>query len=301
MGCGNFKRHPLTSSSFNAYDGSKLKISQEKSIETTVSHISDYAALSFLGAGGFSEVMACKHLPTNSYRALKFISKSKVFSHTKTSSNLLKEVSLLQNLTHPKILHIHEYFEDSDNIYIATELCKGNSLYSRLRKQGNFSETTLQEIYKQVFQALAYIHSQNIVHRDIKPENILLVSPSENTIKVADFGSASELNINKKSKGCYGTSIYLAPEILNGEYNEKVDIWSAGISLYILISGKNPYNEVEKEAIYKKIKENPFQINEICRLEVSKNLKDLLRKMLEIDPDKRISAEEALDHLWFKG
>ncbi|OMJ78572.1 hypothetical protein SteCoe_21596 [Stentor coeruleus] len=264
-----------------------------------LSSLSDYISLSFIGAGAFSEVLKCQHRPSNGIRALKITPKHLLVSSQIDPKSFLKEVLILKKLKHPKIVNYIESFEDKRHYYIVTELCEGDTLYSRLRKIGKFSEKTVLEIMKQVLEGVSYIHSQNVVHRDIKLENILFVSQDRLDLKIADFGNSSTFSHIKKPKGLCGTLHYLAPEVHKKEYDEKVDIWSCGILAYMLLTGKSPYREIASKDIITEIDQKIFAELINCCTELSDDGRDLLNRMLEKDPEKRISASEALMHNWF--
>ena len=156
---------------------------------------------------------------------------------------------------------------------------------------------------KQIFSAVNYCHKSKIIHRDLKPENILISQRNKkgfNTIKIIDFGTA--ILFNKKDKKLAGSIYYLAPEIIskNRNYTEKCDIWSCGIIMYILLSGRPPFNGESDEEILKKIMQNNIDLEKYPWSVISQDAKDLLKKLLQSDLKKRITAEEALNHSWFK-
>ncbi|OMJ91762.1 hypothetical protein SteCoe_5663 [Stentor coeruleus] len=300
MGCVNVKkqtklRMKVTPSSTVVTDNSR-----RSSYELPSPSPSDYEPLSFLGAGGFAEVTACKHIRTKSIKAQKKIPKSKLKPYHLHQSKKPKEVHILESLDHPNIVSFFEYFEDRENYYLITEICKGNSLYSNLIKSGKFSEKKVKESMFQVLQAVEYLHDKKIVHRDIKPENVLLTSSNGSHVKLSDFGSADEIGVNKKLFGGFGSVFYLAPEVIIGEYNEKVDIWSCGVMMWVLLTGKQPYIEKDAKTIKERIVQRPLQPCQIELGGLSCDGLDFMKKMLEVDSEKRISATEALEHKWFE-
>ena len=156
---------------------------------------------------------------------------------------------------------------------------------------------------KQILSAVNYCHKSKIIHRDLKPENILISQRNKkgfNIIKIIDFGTA--ILFNKKDKNLAGSIYYLAPEIIskNRKYTEKCDIWSCGIIMYILLTGKPPFNGDSDEEILKKILQNHLDLEKYPWSVISLKAKDLIKKLLETDTKKRITAEEALNHEWFK-
>lgn len=165
---------------------------------------------------------------------------------------------------HPNIIKLYEYFEDSGYLYLIMEECGGGELFDkiteRLEMRKAFTEREAAGIFKQLMNAVAFCHGQNIVHRDLKPENILLQTKSiDSPIKVIDFGLSKVFtNSDHTMYNKCGTPYYIAPEVLNGYYDEKCDIWSAGVILYILLSGEPPFNGYTDEEIYRKILSKKF-------------------------------------------
>ena len=165
-------------------------------------------------------------------------------------------------------------------------------------------------IIQQVLSAIAYCHGNSIVHRDLKPENLLLDSKNNNIIKVIDFGTSarfvSENGQPAKLTQTFGTAYYIAPEVLNAAdesqanagYNEKCDIWSIGVILYILLSGRPPFDGKDDKEIVRKVKIGHYDLNLPEFKYVSREAIDLMKRMLTYDPDRRVSAEEALKHAW---
>ena len=151
---------------------------------------------------------------------------------------------------------------------------------------------------KQLLSAVNYIHSNNIVHRDLKPENILLDTKKDNIIKIIDWGTARFFDKSKKMNRINGTPYYIAPEVLAEKYDEKCDIWSCGVIMYIMLCGYPPFNAESDELILEKIKKGKFSFPPEEWDSVSPLAKDLVTKMLEFHPSKRLSANEALTHKW---
>ncbi|OMJ79758.1 hypothetical protein SteCoe_20144 [Stentor coeruleus] len=267
---------------------------QVKSFSTA----NDYISVKFLGRGAFSEVMMCKHIPSQEYRALKILKKSTLVDAQYYSDGILKEAVYLEQIRNQNVLKLCDYFEDDLNLYIATEFCESGSLFHHIKKNLTIEEDKAAEIMYQIMLAVDYFHKQHIIHRDIKPENIFITESKDMKIKIGDFGNACHYQPNGKLTGIFGSPYYLAPEVLKGAYNEKIDIWSCGITLYVLLTGKAPYSARDPKTIKQAILTNPFQIDSKTLPIKSGLLRDFLQKLLEIDPEKRISAEEALYHPW---
>ena len=255
----------------------------------------DYDILETVGSGAFATVKKVVHKLTNQTRALKIIKKSE----EEDQKNLIREVNILSKLVHPNIMQIFEYYEDETFFYIITEYCAGGELFDELIKKGSFKEIEASFIMKQIFSAVSYIHSNNIVHRDLKPENILLdTDEGKNIIKIIDWGTARYYDKNKKMNRISGTPYYIAPEVIMGNYDEKCDIWSCGVIMYILLCGYAPFNGETDEKIFEKIKLGKYTFPKKEWDYVSSEAKDLIKHLLEYNPKKRYSANDVLKHHW---
>ena len=160
-----------------------------------------------------------------------------------------------------------------------------------------FTEFQAAEIIFQLLSAVAYCHDRSVIHRDLKPENILLEELDNSlSIKVADFGSSCFLDSKKKLSGCFGSAYYVAPEVLAGEYNEKCDIWSTGVIMFILLTGRPPYNGRDENMILGQVKNTPLQIQKKDWPNLSQDAVDFLQNLLVVSPKSRFSARKALEH-----
>jgi len=150
----------------------------------------------------------------------------------------------LQQLDHPNVIKLYEYFEDEENVYLVCELCAGGELFDRIIKAEFFEEDQAAEIFRQILQALNYCHTQNIVHRDLKPENFLFQTEADDSdLKIIDFGLSKIMEGGRihRMKTRAGTPYYISPEVLAGNYDVSCDMWSAGCMLYILLCGYPPF------------------------------------------------------------
>lgn len=245
-------------------------------------------------------------------RAVKIIKKKALAEDER--KKLKNEAEILRKMDHPNIIKLYEIFEDKKYYYIITEFLTGGELFEKITDEdfyGDFTEKDAANIMQQVFRGINYCHSKNIVHRDLKPENLLLESSvtSESLggkkamkIKIIDFGTSQVFNkeSSKKMEERYGTPYYIAPDVLNKSYTEKCDIWSLGVILYILLVGYPPFNGADDKKIIDAVKKGKYTLDEPEWDDVSEEAVDLVRKCLTYDPDKRVSAAEALEHPWFK-
>jgi calcium-dependent protein kinase len=174
---------------------------------------------------------------------------------------LLSELSILKTIDHPNILKLYEFFEDHKRFFLVTELCTGGELFDKIAEEQSFYEANAAKIIKQILSATNYCHQHYIVHRDLKPENILLNNDSEDPkITLIDFGQALRFDPKKKMTLKSGTSYYIAPEVLNGSYDEMCDLWSIGVILFIMLVGYPPFNGGTDEEISNRIIKGNFSI-----------------------------------------
>ena len=278
-------------------ESTDILIHKENIISHKTSNISkEYTFGKTLGTGAFGQVRLAIHKATKQTRAVKIIPKAKVDIEL-----LVNEISVLSKLSHPNIMQLYEIFDDNTNIYIVSEYCKGGELFDIISNRGNFSEKDACIIMKQLMSAICYSHQNNIVHRDLKPENILMDNDNNDlTIKIIDWGCAQTIKTTKQSNKVDGTAYYIAPEVLKGEYNEKCDIWACGVIFYILLCGYPPFNGETDDEIYLDVLKGEFEFPEEDWSEVSDEAKNLIKKMLTKDVNKRISALDSMQDPWFK-
>ena len=209
----------------------------------------------------------------------------------------------MKKMDHPNIIKIYEVFESERSLYIIMEECKGGEIFDRIiehiQNKQMYSEKDAAIIFQQVMSCIQYCHNKNICHRDLKPENLLYLNPGsekDNPIKVIDFGLSQACD---RLKTKVGTAYYVSPEILNGNYTHLCDIWSAGVILYILLSGDPPFNGPNDSAIYQKVAQMKYTFPENKWKNVSNEAKDLISHML-VPEEKRYTASQVLEHDWFK-
>jgi calcium-dependent protein kinase len=214
------------------------------------------------------------------------------------------EINIMIQADHPNIIKLYEVYEDNRYIFLIMEECSGGELFDRIIERINsknmFTEKEAAAMFKQMMSAICYCHSQNICHRDLKPENLLFLNnKSDSPLKVIDFGLSKIFTSKTENKMTtkVGTAYYVSPEVLQGNYDEKCDIWSSGVILYILLCGDPPFNGGNDNEIYRKIQAKKFSFPSHQWDKVSKDAKDLIKNML-CDPSVRFSAEDVLNHTW---
>ena len=292
--------------SFLSDDESSISISNKLFI-TDISEFlpsKKYKIVDKLGSGSFGKVFLAENKYTKEKVAMKEIKKSN--KDLLSDGEIKDEIDILKSLDHPDIVRIIESFNTKDSYVLVTEYCEGGELYDQVRNQ--LSETQIAVIFKQLLSGLAYLHSHNIVHRDLKLENILIqeIEKSKTTgedlfnIKIIDFGTARIFDNNKKPQSIVGSSYYIAPEVLNQKYGKECDLWSVGVILYMFIVGHAPFDGCDDEEITGNIQKGIYKKDDKRWKKASKEVKDLIQKLLIYNPKKRLTALQALRHPWFK-
>ena len=290
-------------------DTKKLKINKESFVTINKGDITQfYEIVKKIGEGGYGKIYKVKNKESGDIRAMKQIMKSKIPDIEKFQN----EIKILAMVDHPNIVRLFEVIEDDKYFNLIQELCTGGELLSKV--QNTLKEKEVARIFKQVMSAIAYCHEKGIVHRDMKLENILFATENEDSpIKIIDFGLSVLLgkkDINKENdnndlkKYGYkrmttkvGTVYYMSPEVIKGNYDEKCDIWSCGVILYILLSGYPPFNGQSDKDIYNMISQIKYDFNQPVWKNVSKYAKELIKNMLS--PAKnRYTASQVLNSKW---
>ena len=268
----------------------------------TTNNKNNYKRTKILGQGSFGTVFLVKHKILNTYFAMKVIKKT---NKSEKDEVLMNEINILRKMDHPNIVKITDFYTTNTEYILVTEYCPEGELFYEIKNFAPFNEALTGWYMKQILSAVCYCHKLKIIHRDLKPENILISKKNKNgfnLVKVIDFGTAIIFNKNKNDKSLTGSVYYICPEVLskNRNYTEKCDVWSCGIIMYILLTGLPPFNGDSDEEIVTKIKNGRFNMEKYPWPIISSQAKDLIKKLLEFDPNKRITAEEALNHPWFE-
>ena len=265
-----------------------------------------YNFLYKIGNGAFGQVFLAKHKITNENVAIKVIKKREKKTNNeniKNENKLLEEIEVLKNMDHQNIVRIFEFYEGEKYLYMVTEFIEGNDLFKLIKKEGKQTEMTTAIIMFQLFSAINYCNQRKIMHRDLKPENIMIGNKKLYGyihIKVIDFGTAKFYE-NENENKLTGTPYYIAPEVLEKNYNEKCDMWSLGVIMYLLLVGKFPFTGKSKDEIFDNIKECEYDKNILFNNKnISKEARDLIFKLLVINPNERIDSNSVLNDVWFK-
>ncbi|KAG5274591.1 hypothetical protein AALO_G00137980 [Alosa alosa] len=250
-----------------------------------------------LGSGSFSQVFLVKEKKTGNFYALKCV-KKKLLHH----SNLENEINVLRSIKHSNVIGLHDFYETRTHYYLVMELVSGGELFDRIIDRGMYTEKDASHVIRQVLEAVSYLHKNSIVHRDLKPENLLYHNPDEDAkIMISDFGLSKMSDHGVMSTRC-GTPGYVAPEVLAQKpYNKAVDCWSIGVIAYILLCGYPPFYEDNETKLFSKIMKAEYAFHSPYWDEISESAKDFIRHMMEKNPKKRYTTEQALLHPWIIG
>ncbi|MBA0569354.1 hypothetical protein Golob_006790 [Gossypium lobatum] len=254
-----------------------------------------------LGRGQFGVIYLCTENSTGHTYACKSILKRKLTS-LQDKEDIKKEVQIMQHLSgQPNIVEFKGAYEDKDCVNIVMELCAGGELFDRIIAEGHYSERAAAAICRQVVNVVQNFHFMGVMHRDLKPENFLLSSKDEDAmLKATDFGLSVFIEQGKQYRDIVGSAYYIAPEVLRRSYGKEIDIWSAGVILYILLCGVPPFWAETEKGIFDAILEGELSFESDPWPSISESAKDLVRKMLTMDPNERLTAAQVLEHPWLR-
>uniref|UniRef100_A0A2P2JEQ4 non-specific serine/threonine protein kinase n=1 Tax=Rhizophora mucronata TaxID=61149 RepID=A0A2P2JEQ4_RHIMU len=249
-----------------------------------------------LGCGGFAKVYHARNVRTGQSVAIKVINKKRITKPSMTS-NIKREISIMRRLSHRRIVKLYEVLATKTKIYYVMEFVKGGELFAKIAK-GRFAEDLARKYFRQLISAVGYCHSRGVFHRDLKPENLLLDEHGD--LKVSDFGLGAVTDQTRPNVLLHtlcGTPAYVAPEILEnkGYDGAKVDVWSCGVILYVLTAGYLPFNDPNLMIMCKKIYTGEFR----CPKWMSQDLKRFICRLLDTNPNTRITVDEILRDPWF--
>nr|CAA59410.1 serine /threonine protein kinase [Schizosaccharomyces pombe]prf//2110385A protein kinase cds1 [Schizosaccharomyces pombe] len=279
--------------------------SQKNMIKSENSH---YEIIRTLGSGTFAVVKLAVEVNSGKWYAIKIINKRKILltsSEKRATEMFQREIDILKSLHHPGVVQCHEICENDDELFIVMEYVEGGDLMDFLIANGSIDEQDCKPLLKQLLETLLHLHKQGVTHRDIKPENILITNDFH--LKISDFGLAKVIHGTGTFLETFcGTMGYLAPEVLksknvnlDGGYDDKVDIWSLGCVLYVMLTASIPFASSSQAKCIELISKGAYPIEPLLENEISEEGIDLINRMLEINPEKRISESEALQHPWF--
>ncbi|KAL3372660.1 hypothetical protein AABB24_004948 [Solanum stoloniferum] len=254
-----------------------------------------------LGRGQFGVTYYCTENSTGNPYACKSILKRKLVSKN-DREDMKREIQIMQHLSgQPNIVEFKGAYEDRQSVHLVMELCAGGELFDRIIARGYYSEKNAAEIIRQIVNVVNICHFMGVMHRDLKPENFLLTSKDENAmLKATDFGLSVFIEEGKVYRDIVGSAYYVAPEVLRRSYGKEADVWSAGVILYILLSGVPPFWAETEKGIFNTILKGEIDFQSDPWPSISNSAKDLIRKMLTQEPKKRITSAQVLEHPWLR-
>ncbi|ESO01219.1 hypothetical protein HELRODRAFT_81872 [Helobdella robusta] len=261
--------------------------------------VGSYLIGSTLGQGAFAKVKMGLHVYTAKKVAVKIIDKKTCIENSYASKNMKREAKIWKKIDHRNVVKLLDVLETNNGYYLITELCGGSDLKSVISSRicGCLDESESSVYLYDILSAVSYMHGLGIIHRDLKIDNILL--DGRGNVKLIDFGLSCFDSSQSHCRTFCGSPAYAAPELLaNQSYGKKVDVWSIGVNMYVMLTGNLPFtvHPFSVNSIYEKMTNQGMNVIEIS---ISSGQWDLLLKLLAVDPDRRVTADEALQHDWF--
>ncbi|KAK8926599.1 Calcium-dependent protein kinase 13 [Platanthera zijinensis] len=254
-----------------------------------------------LGRGEFGVTYLCMDRDSRELLACKSISKRKLRTAIDVE-DVRREVAIMRHLPRsPSIVSLREACEDDNAVHLVMELCEGGELFDRIVARGHYTERAAAAVTKTIMEVVQLCHLHGVIHRDLKPENFLFANKKENSpLKAIDFGLSIFFKPGEKFSEIVGSPYYMAPEVLKRNYGPEIDIWSAGVILYILLCGVPPFWAETEQGVAQAILRGNIDFKREPWPQVSENAKDLVRQMLEPDPKRRLIATQVLEHTWLQ-
>jgi len=305
----NIMKTVSLSTNNNNSDGSSND-GTKRSRESVINIEEVYQIHEKLGEGAFAVVKKATRKLTNDVVAIKIVNRCSLNQNMEKA--LQQEIAILKELRHDHIMRLDDVVATINHYYLVAEYLEGGELFDRIIDKSSYNESEACDVCQILFEALSYMHSRHIVHRDLKPENLLLRSKeSDSDIKIADFGFAKQIIVDKHKqhdddaysclKTMCGTPGYVAPEILcRRPYGTKCDMWSMGVIIFTMMCGYQPFYHENRKKLLRLCVRGEFEFDEEYWGEVSAEAKDMIRSLIEVDPRKRASAEDILSHPWMK-
>eukprot|EP01051_Picozoa_sp_SAG22_P002709 SAG22_NODE_123_length_18914_cov_28.993410_9_plen_576_part_00 len=287
-----------------SYSSKQLTLGDRPPVSWPDLTLSDLDIGEILGSGTTGAVKLAVHIPTGMKCAVKIIAKRKFFFNKQLEESTKREIEILnqmREMNHKNIVKCFGHIDDPGYIYIAMELCEGGELLEQLEHLGKYTEEDTSEVIRNLVSTLEYLHGAGIVHRDIKPENLLLADSTDLcNVKVADFGLANVLDgDNAQTNTVCGSPAYMAPEVQSGGmYSGACDLWSVGVMMYLMLSGKLPFQGADSA---QKMADEEYDFDDVIWDAVSDEAKDVVNGLLTADPEQRMTAQQALANPWVTG
>ncbi|KAH7300250.1 hypothetical protein KP509_24G053300 [Ceratopteris richardii] len=254
-----------------------------------------------LGQGQFGTTFLCIEKATGKEFACKSIAKRKLISQDDVD-DVRREIQIMHHLSgHPNVVTIKGAYEDMTSVHLVMELCAGGELFDRIIQRGHYTERKAADLIKVIVGVVEACHSLGVMHRDLKPENFLFLNKTEDApLKTTDFGLSIFFRPGETFHDVVGSPYYVAPEVLRKNYGPAADVWSAGVILYILLSGVPPFWAETEHQIFEQVLKGDLDFESDPWPVISESAKDLIRKMLVRNPQKRYTAHQVLCHPWIR-
>jgi len=254
-----------------------------------------------LGRGEFGVTYLCTDRDSGEALACKSISKKKLRTPVDVE-DVRREVEIMRHLPkHPNIVTLRDTYEDDNAVHLVMELCEGGELFDRIVARGHYTERAAALVTRTIVEVVQMCHKHGVMHRDLKPENFLFANKKETAaLKAIDFGLSVFFTPGERFTEIVGSPYYMAPEVLKRNYGPEVDVWSAGVILYILLCGVPPFWAETEQGVAQAIIRSVIDFKRDPWPRVSDNAKDLVRGMLNPDPKRRLTAQQVLDHPWLQ-
>jgi myosin-light-chain kinase len=247
-----------------------------------------------LGVGTFGQVRECINTSNGDSYAVKIIDQCSKAASWGPNTMARREVELLAALNHPNIIHFIDLYEDDQFFYVIMERCTGGEIFEKIVKQRIMTESEVADIFRQMFSAIEYIHSLYIIHRDIKAENWMFTA--DGRVKLVDFGLAVRLPGPKASASeIVGSLYYMAPEMISRKYSFPVDMWSSGVLMFLLLTGRYPFDDETEELMVRRIQSGELVWDIGGQADPTHDAKRFTQRLLEVNPSSRITPLEALN------
>ncbi|KAF5750605.1 putative calcium-dependent protein kinase [Tripterygium wilfordii] len=272
----------------------------ESVLQTKTGHLKEYYNLGRkLGHGQFGTTFLCVEKGTGKEYACKSIAKRKLLTEDDVE-DVRREIQIMHHLSgHANVISIKGAYEDAVAVHVVMELCTGGELFDRIIKKGHYTERQAAQLARTIVEVIETCHSLGVMHRDLKPENFLFVNEEENSpLKAIDFGLSIFFKPRQILSDVVGSPYYVAPEVLLKCYGPQADVWSAGVMIYILLSGVPPFWAETEEDIFDEVLHGDLDFSSDPWPNISDSAKDLVRRMLVRDPKSRITAHQVLCHPW---
>ncbi|CAH8252785.1 unnamed protein product [Arabidopsis lyrata] len=254
-----------------------------------------------LGRGEFGITYLCTDRETHQALACKSISKRKLRTAVDIE-DVRREVAIMSTLPeHPNVVKLKASYEDNENVHLVMELCEGGELFDRIVARGHYTERAAAAVARTIAEVVMMCHSNGVMHRDLKPENFLFANKKENSpLKAIDFGLSVFFKPGDKFTEIVGSPYYMAPEVLKRDYGPEVDVWSAGVIIYILLCGVPPFWAETEQGVALAILRGVLDFKRDPWPQISESAKSLVKQMLDPDPSKRLTAQQVLAHPWIQ-